>query len=206
MGDGGIYVRTRVRAGVTCHPHAAPRETAGIVRGGPRSGWFRGPFFRAPRVWPCARPCACPALSGSGSMGVAWVGPLHRFSGLGDTAASFPAGGGPGREDRTRFPARPAGQAGRARAAPPPERVGRERSATVPDGRGSPAEGPVPPLLPMPPEALVRPVALPSDRSSRTRPSWVRSCRADGAAGVVRGREERPAATPRTGRFRRSER
>lgn len=31
-------------------------------------------------------------------MGVAWVGLLHRISGLGDTAASFPAGGGPARE------------------------------------------------------------------------------------------------------------
>ncbi len=41
-------------------------------------------------------------------MGVAWVGPLHRgISGLGDTAVSFPAGGGPGREVR-RAPPGPA--------------------------------------------------------------------------------------------------
>lgn len=189
----------------TCGGHVPPsccpaRDGRNRARG-PRSGWFRGPFFRAPRVWPCARPCACPALSGSGSMGVAWVGPLHRFSGLGDTAASFPAGGGPGREDRTRFPARPAGQAGRTRAAPPPERVGRERSATVRDGCGSPVEGPVPPLLPMPPEAPVRPVALPSDRPSRTRSSRVRSCRADGAAGGRERAGRAPRGHPSGGAF-----
>lgn len=37
-------------------------------------------------------------------MGVAWVGPLYMVSGLGDTAASFPAGGGPGREVRNAPP------------------------------------------------------------------------------------------------------
>ncbi|AYG81554.1 hypothetical protein DWB77_03705 [Streptomyces hundungensis] len=39
-----------------------------------------------------------PVPQGSASMCGAWVGPLRGSSGLGDTAASIPAGGGPVRE------------------------------------------------------------------------------------------------------------
>lgn len=53
---------------------------------------------RAPRHAPAGHE------GGRGSMGVAWVGPLYMVSGLGDTAASFPAGGGPGREVRNAPP------------------------------------------------------------------------------------------------------
>ncbi len=53
------------------------------------------PLRRAPGVWPCARPCA---LHGDRGAGLPWVarGSARRTGsgGLGDTAASIPAGGG----------------------------------------------------------------------------------------------------------------
>ncbi len=60
---------------------------------------------RAPCVWPCAHPCACQGSWRAGSMSTAWVGPLHRSSGLGEVppphsprVAAGPGGAGlPGR-------------------------------------------------------------------------------------------------------------
>lgn len=53
----------------------------------------------APAVCGCAPVRAlCLRVRGNVSMGPAWVGPLYGISGLGDAAASFPAGGGAVRE------------------------------------------------------------------------------------------------------------
>ncbi len=85
----------------------------------------------APGVWPCAHACACPARRGRSSMGVAWVGPLHRgISGLGDTAVSFPAGGGPGREGASRA-SRPRNGTAPGRGSGTGSRPDRSRGAAV---------------------------------------------------------------------------
>lgn len=106
---GTVSVRVYVRgARDNLAPHAPTRPETSA----------RPPGERAPGVWPCAYACACPVRRVSGSMKLAWVGPLFRISGLGDTAVSFPRGRrfGPGG-------ARPPGPTC-VRAAPPGCRSG----------------------------------------------------------------------------------
>lgn len=80
---GTVSVRVYVRgARDNLAPHAPTRPETSA----------RPPGERAPGVWPCAYACACPVRRVSGSMKLAWVGPLFRISGLGDTAVSFPRG------------------------------------------------------------------------------------------------------------------
>lgn len=206
MGDGGIYVRTRVRAGVTCHPHAAPRETAGIVRGVPGPGGFAVRFSvplvcgRAPAHAPARRCRAAVRWESRGSArctgSVGWGTPPPH-----SPRAAVRAG-------RTERASRPGRRGKPAGPAPHPLRNGWAESGPRPSGTAAEARWkarfhpscrcrPKPPYgpSPSPPTALRAPVRPGCGAAVRT----VRR-------GVVRGREERPAVPPRAGRFRRSER
>ncbi|SER57264.1 hypothetical protein SAMN05421870_102557 [Streptomyces qinglanensis] len=90
----------------------------------------------APGVWPCAHACACPARKGRGSIGAAWVGPLHKESvGWGTPPSHSPRAAVRAGRRATRFPARQrdgsgAGFGNREPAGP----HARSSYAAVPDG------------------------------------------------------------------------
>jgi hypothetical protein len=88
-------VRASVRASVTCQPTGGTRQSAEIVCGNRRMT-MRAPVLRVCGRAPAHAPVPVPGRTVS--MRGAWVGPLHWTSGLGETAAPFPAGVGTARE------------------------------------------------------------------------------------------------------------
>jgi hypothetical protein len=86
----------RVRASVTCQRAYGAGESAEIRVKKSSDNGASDDVARAPGVWSCACSCAFAGCRAGGSMRGAWVGPLNWTSGLGETAAPFPAGDGPG--------------------------------------------------------------------------------------------------------------